>query len=58
MSNNDIKFIDTSKDVKNTMIKLSKSALRASAKVAGKAIRENTQNILVNFLNKLVIGRE
>lgn len=43
MSNNDIKFIDTSKDVKNTMVKLSKSALRASAKVAGKAIRENTQ---------------
>ena len=43
MSNNDIKFIDTSKEVKNTMVKLSKSALRASAKVAGKAIRENTQ---------------
>lgn len=43
MSNNDIKFIDTSKEVKSTMVKLSKSALRASAKVAGKAIRENTQ---------------
>lgn len=43
MSNNDIQFIDTSKEVKNAMVKLSKSALRASAKVAGKAIRENTQ---------------
>ena len=43
MNNKDIKFIDTSKEVKSTMVKLSKSALRASAKVAGKAIRENTQ---------------
>ena len=47
MSNNKIEFIDTSKEVKNTMVKLSKSALRASAKVAGKAINKwfynNTQ---------------
>lgn len=45
MSNNSsqVKFIDTSHEVKNTMVKLSKSALRASAKVAGKAIRENTK---------------
>ena len=38
-----VKFIDTSHEVKTTMVKLSKSALRASAKVAGKAIRENTK---------------
>ena len=43
MSNNKIEFIDTSKEVKNTMVKLSKSALRASAKVAGKAIKAETQ---------------
>lgn len=45
MSSNSCKtqFIDTSKEVKTTMVKLSKSALRASAKVAGKAIRENTK---------------
>lgn len=42
MSNN-VKFINTSSEVKKTMVKLSKSALRAAAKVAGKAIRENTE---------------
>ena len=40
---NDVKFINTSSEVKKTMVKLSKSALRAAAKVAGKAIRENTE---------------
>lgn len=38
-----VKFIDTSHEVKTTMVKLSKSALRAAAKVAGKEIRENTK---------------
>ena len=42
MSNN-VEFINTSSEVKKTMVKLSKSALRAAAKVAGKAIRENTE---------------
>lgn len=42
MKNKNIEFIDTSHEIKNTMVKLSKSALRASAKVAGKAIREET----------------
>lgn len=42
-SNSKVEFIDTSHEVKNTMVKLSKSALRASAKVAGKEIRENTK---------------
>ena len=45
MSSNksEFKFIDTSHEVKTTMVKLSKSALRASGKVAGKAVRENTK---------------
>ena len=42
-SKSEVNFIDTSHEVKTTMVKLSKSALRASAKVAGKAIRENTK---------------
>lgn len=43
MSKNNVEFINTSSEVKKTMVKLSKSALRAAAKVAGKAIRENTE---------------
>lgn len=42
-SSSSVKFIDTSHEVKTTMVKLSKSALRAAAKVAGKEIRENTK---------------
>lgn len=42
MKNNNVEFIDTSHEVKTTMVKLSKSALRAAAKVAGKSIRDNT----------------
>ncbi len=44
MSNNSskVQFIDTSKEVKNTMVKLSKAALRASGKLTGKIVRENT----------------
>lgn len=42
MKNKDVTFVNTSKEVKSTMVKLSKSALRASAKIAGKAIRKNT----------------
>lgn len=38
-----VQFIDTSKDVKNTMVKLSKSALRAGGKVAGKALKDTTR---------------
>lgn len=41
--NSNIQFIDTSHEVKNTMVKLSKAALRAAAKVAGKEIKGNTQ---------------
>lgn len=37
------KFIDTSKEVKDTMVKLSKSALRAGGKVAGKVLKEETK---------------
>lgn len=37
----EIKFIDTSHEVKQTMVKLSKSALNASAKVVRRIIREN-----------------
>ena len=43
MTNSNVEFINTSSEVKKTMVKLSKSALRASAKVAGKEIRKNTQ---------------
>lgn len=39
---NDITFIDTSKEVKDVLVKLSKSALRSSGKIAGKIIKENT----------------
>ena len=50
MSNNSsVKFIDTSHEVKTTMVKLSKSALRAAAKVAGKEIRENTKKYSASF---------
>lgn len=42
MNNKDIKFINTTHEVKTTLVKLSKSALRASAKVLGKVIREDT----------------
>ena len=37
----EITFIDTSHEVKQTMVKLSKSALNASAKVVRRIIREN-----------------
>ena len=37
----EIKFIDTSHEVKQTMVKLSKSALNASAKVVRKIIKQN-----------------
>lgn len=40
---NEITFIDTSKEVKDTMVKLSKSALRAAGKIAGRKIKENTK---------------
>lgn len=43
MTNSNVEFINTSSEVKKTMVKLSKSALRASAKVAVKEIRKNTQ---------------
>lgn len=36
-----VKFIDTSHEVKQTMVKLSKSALNASAKVVRQILREN-----------------
>lgn len=42
-SNNSVQFIDTSKEVKDTMVKLSKSALRAGGKIAGKALKETTK---------------
>ncbi len=38
-----VEFIDTSKEVKDTMVKLSKSALRAAGKVAGNVLKENTK---------------
>lgn len=38
-----VEFIDTSKEVKDTMVKLSKSALRAGGKVAGNALKEETK---------------
>lgn len=37
----EITFIDTSHEVKQTMVKLSKSALNASAKIVRRIIREN-----------------
>ncbi len=37
----EVKFIDTSHEVKQTLVKLSKSALNASAKVVRRIIREN-----------------
>lgn len=42
MKNSDIVFIDTSKEVKDALVKLSKSALRASGRVIGKKLKENT----------------
>ena len=51
MSKYDVKFIDTSKEVKDTMVKLSKTALRAAAKVAGKEIKENTKKYTGRLAN-------
>ena len=53
MSNNDIKFIDTSKEVKSTMEKLSKSALRAAGRVVSKALKENTRYRTNNLKNHI-----
>ena len=41
IKNTVVKFIDTSHEVKQTLVKLSKSALNASAKVVRRIIREN-----------------
>ena len=38
-----IVFIDTSKEIKDTLVKLSKTALRAGAKVVAPKIKENTR---------------
>ena len=41
MSKSNVTFINTSKEVKKTMVGLSKTALRASGKVVRKKLREN-----------------
>ena len=41
MSNN-VQFIDTSKEVKDVLVKLSKTALKKGGKVAGQKIKDNT----------------
>lgn len=53
MSNDDIKFIDTSKEVKSTMVKLSKSALRAAGRVVKKDLKENTRRRTNNLKNHI-----
>lgn len=50
---NESKFIDTSKEVKDTLVKLSKSALRASGKVIGKKLKDNTQKYTGNLSKQL-----
>ncbi len=50
-SNFEVRFIDTSKEVKDTMIKLSKSAMRAAGKAVGKAIKENTRTRTKRLVN-------
>lgn len=53
MKNNDIVFIDTSKEVKDTLVKLSKSALRASGKVIGKKLKDKTKKYTGNLSNQI-----
>lgn len=50
---NDIKFVDTSKEVKNTLVNLSKSALRASAKPVRKVLRNNVPVRLKRLRNHI-----
>lgn len=54
MANNyEVKFVDTSHEVKVTMEKLSKSALRAAGKVVSKALKENTRSRTKHLQNHI-----
>lgn len=53
MKNNDTVFIDTSKEVKDTLVKLSKSALRASGKIIGKKLKDKTKKYTGNLSNQI-----
>ena len=52
-SNAKVEFIDTSKEVKKTMAGLSKTALRASAKVIRKLLRDHIPKRSNNFKNHI-----
>lgn len=50
---NNITFIDTSKEVKDTMVKLSKSALRTAGREIGKHLKDNTRYRTKNLKNHI-----